>query len=81
MSLRIAFNHEAFRQLRSEPELVHDLTERAQRIAEAAGEGVEVLPVQEPRERAHVVVGTVTNEASYRAASENTLIRALDAGR
>lgn len=81
MAVRLKFNSKAFRQLLTDPKVQADLLERAQAVAEAAGEGVEVLPVETPRRRAHVVVATQTDEAAKDNAEQNTLIRAIDAGR
>lgn len=78
----IRFNHRTgFRALRTEPGVIADLQERAERIAEAAGEGVEVLPMQQPYSRAHFVIAPTSEEAARRVAKDNTLLRALEAGR
>lgn len=79
--IRLKFRVEGFRELRTQPEVLADLEARGRRIAAAAGEGVEVLPVQTPRNRAHVVVGPVTADAARRVAKDNSLIRAIEAGR
>lgn len=79
--VRLKFNNPAFAQLRTEPGVRADIKARAESVAEAAGEGVEVLPIQEPRSRARALVGPVTGEAARRVAKDNTLIRALEAGR
>lgn len=79
--MKIRFRNAAFRELRTAPGVRADLEQRAERVAAAAGDGVEVLPVQEPRNRAHVVVATVTPDAARQNAEQNTLLRALDAGR
>jgi len=81
VAIRIEFRREAFRELRTSDAAVAEVTSRAEAIAAAAGEGVEVLPVQAPRNRAHAVVATVTREATQANAESNTLLRALDAGR
>jgi hypothetical protein len=80
-STRLKFNMRGFRELRTSPGVRADLRERAARVAAAAGEGVEVLPEEEPRNRAHLVVAPVTPAAAARVASDNVLIRALEAGR
>lgn len=78
----LKFNYrKGFRALRTAPGVQADLKERADRIAAAAGEGVEVLPVQDPWSRTHILIGPVTGEANERVAKDNSLIRALDAGR
>lgn len=78
----LKFNYrKGFRALRTAPGVRADLKRRADAVAAAAGPGVEVLPVQEPWSRARVLVGPVTPEAARRVAEDNTLIRALEAGR
>jgi len=81
MAVRLKFNSGAYRALLTDAKILADLEERGQAVASAAGEGVEVLPVETPRRRAHVVVGTQTAQAAADNAKNNTLIRALDAGR
>lgn len=78
---RIKFNVKGFRELRTSPAVQADIRRRAERVAAAAGEGVEVLPVRTPRNRARALVGPVTSEAARRTARDNSLIRALQAGR
>ena len=79
--MRIEFRRAAFRELRTSEAAIADVTGRAEAVAAAAGDGFEVLPVQAPRNRARALVGTTTYEAMKRNAEENTLLRALDAGR
>jgi hypothetical protein len=79
--IRLKFNLKGFRELRTDPKVVQDLEARARRVAQAAGDGVEVLPVQQARNRAHVLVAPVTGDAERRVAKDNSLIRALEAGR
>ena len=79
--IRLVFRRDAFRELRTSAAVVADVTARAEAVAEAAGDGFEVLPVQAPRNRARALVATTTYEAMKRNAEENTLLRALDAGR
>jgi len=81
MATRLKFNRAAFRALRTDPGVRADIADRAARVAQAAGEGVEVLPIQEPRNRARAIVAPVTADAARRVAQDNTLIRALEAGR
>lgn len=81
-SIRLQFNYrKGFRGLRMADGVQKDIAERAQRVATAAGEGVAVLPIQQPWSRTHVLVGPVTPEAMERVATDNSLIRALEAGR
>lgn len=79
--VRLKFNIAGFRALRVAPGVREDLLRRAEAVAAAAGEGVSVLPVEEPRNRARVLVGPVTVEAAKRVAKDNLLLRALEAGR
>lgn len=80
--MRIRFRPGAHRLLRIAPGVQEDLQERAQRIAQAAGAGVAVLPIQEPHRRAHVLIGPVTQEANQRIGKDPAeLLRAVDAGR
>lgn len=81
MATRLTFRRAAFRELRTLPAVRADIAARARRVAQAAGPGVEVLPIQEPRNRARAVVAPVTPEAAARVAQGNDLIRALEAGR
>lgn len=80
-TMRIKVRREGIRELLTGPEGRGDIRERAARVAAAAGPGVEVLPEQTPRRRAHAIVGPVTPEAARRVAKDNALIRALEAGR
>lgn len=80
-SFRLKFNVNGFRALRTDPKVVAEIRRRAQRVADAAGEGVEVLPAETPRNRARAVVGPVTGDAARRVAKDNTLLRALEAGK
>lgn len=59
---------------------VFDLEGRAQRIAVAAGEGMEAF-VQVGKARARAAVVTTTREAMEAEATDRALSRALDAGR
>jgi hypothetical protein len=79
--MKIRFRNEGFREIRTSEGVREDLRQRAARVAQAAGDGVEVLPEQEPRNRAHLVVAPVTPEAETMVASDNALLRALEAGR
>lgn len=81
MTTRLSFNSRGFRALLTNPAVQRDLEARAQRVASAAGEGYEALPLQPPRRRAHVIVAPVTGDADRDNAENNTLLRALDAGR
>jgi hypothetical protein len=78
---RIKLNNKAFRDLRTSDAVQADLAERAQRIADAAGDGYEVGDGEVARNRARASVVAVTEQARADNARNNTLLRALDAGR
>ena len=78
---RLKFNRAAFNALRTAPGVEADLTARAEAMAEAAGDGFEMLPAEKSRKRAHRVVAATTVEAAAKNAKENTLLRSIDAGR
>lgn len=60
--------------------MAEDLRRRGQRIADAAGEGVEVS-VQRGRTRIQASVVTATRSAASRERKLRSLSRAVDAGR
>jgi hypothetical protein len=78
---KIKLNNAAFRELRTSEAVQADLAERAKRIADAAGEGFEVGDGEAARNRARASVVAVTAQAQAENARNNTLLRALDAGR
>ena len=78
---KIKLNNAAFRALRTSEAVQADLAERAKRIAEAAGEGFAVGDGESARNRARASVVAVSPAAREKNARENTLLRALDAGR
>lgn len=77
---RIKWRNKGFKQLRKSNEILAELEKRAERIADAAGPGVETSPFK-GKNRSRVSVITVTEEARRANAENNTLIRAIDAGR
>lgn len=77
---KIKWHMKAFRQLRQERGIVSDLVHRGRAVADAAGAGVEAT-VRTGRTRGRVSVAAVTDEAKRKNAKENTILRALDAGR
>lgn len=81
MATRIVFNTQAFRELRTLPAMWDDVTERAERIAAACGDGFEAHRSTQRVNRAGAIVITATAEARARNARENTLIVNLTAGR
>lgn len=74
-------NHAGVAELLKGPEIQADLTARGQRIADAAGDGVEVEVPFVGQNRARVTVRTATFEAMVNEAEDRTLTRAIDAGR
>lgn len=81
MAVKIKFNLKAFDQLRTAPGVDADVARRAERVAAAAGDGYEVLPAQQGRKRARRLVAPVTRAAKRDNETNNTLIRALGAGK
>lgn len=76
----IVINHDAIHELLTGPEIQADLQARAERIAAAAGDGHEV-EVSNGKNRARRTVRTATTEARIAEATDQTLTRAIDAGR
>ncbi|MBJ8342779.1 hypothetical protein JGU71_28205 [Antrihabitans sp. YC3-6] len=85
--MRIKWDPNAFYDLRRSPGVVSDLEERASRVQAAAGgseggyETSSQQGVKSPQGRWRTSVVTATAEAMQDNATNNTLIRALDAGR
>lgn len=78
--VRIRLTRNGPRALRRDPKVLADLLRRAQRIAAAAGPGMEAFAdVGVNRARAAVV--TTTSEAMRAEATGRALSRAIDAGR
>lgn len=80
MSKRIKLNNAGFRALRTSPGVKRDLMKRAQRVAEAAGDGFEAHESPSSN-RARATVGTRTAKARRKQSKDNVLQRALSAGR
>lgn len=78
--VRIVHKNEGYRALLTDPAVQADIQARAQRVANAAGEGYE-MKASVPRRRARAAVIAVTHEARRDNSANNTLIRSLDAGR
>lgn len=79
-SVRIKVHSPGAREVLSSQEVADELTARGQRVADAAGEGVEVRTTRN-RDRAVVFVTTETREAREAEAETRALTRAIDAGR
>ena len=79
-TMRIELNRSAVRDLLRSDAVAADLRARAERIATAAGEGMEVETEIGP-ERARAAVITMTHKARLAEAQDRALTSALDAGR
>lgn len=77
---RVKLNNKGFRALRTEPGVKRDLMKRAQRVADAAGDGFEAHE-SPSKNRARATVGTRSYKARRRQAKDNVLQRSLSAGR
>lgn len=80
---RIKWNLSAFAEIRNAPGVLDDLQDRADAIANAAGDGYESRPAEagtgkKGRGRAAVVTGTA--DARVDNARNQTLLKSLDAG-
>lgn len=78
--VRVTHNRKAYAALLKEAGVLADVRARAQRVADAAGEGYE-MNSSAPRKRARASVVTATGEAIRDNAENQTLIRSLEAGR
>ena len=78
---KIKWNNPAFREIRTLPAVDADMQSRADRVAAAAGSGYEAKRTANPRNRARAAVVTTSYRAIRENARNNTLLRALDAGR
>lgn len=78
--VRIKPNRAGIRELLASQEVSDDLTKRGERMAAAAGEGVEATTTRN-RDRAVVFVRTETFDAMRDEAEDRSLTRAIDAGR
>jgi hypothetical protein len=80
---RFVWDKEGYNALRNSPEVVNDITRRAKAVAERAeGMGVECQIVNRsyPR-KAIAVVSPKGAESARRNASDNTILKSVDAGR
>lgn len=80
MKARIKLKNAGFRALRTDPAVKRDLLKRAQRVADAAGDGFEAHEAV-GRNRARAIVGAYSNKAKRKQSKDNVLQRALNAGR
>ena len=78
--MRIKWNNRAFEDLRRAPGVAADIDSRAARVAAAAGKGYVASPY-EGKSRHRASVFTQTPRAMVDSQKNNTLLRALDAGR
>ena len=77
---RIQFNYAGFNAVRRSPQVAADIERRAQAIAAAAGEGMEVRTGLNAS-RAWATVSTGTDDAKRAEAEDKALTRAIDSGR
>lgn len=77
---KIRWHIKGFKELRKDRGVMSDLLKRGEAIAASAGAGVEAEPFT-GKNRGRVSVFTATDEATRKNAEQNTLLRALDAGR
>jgi hypothetical protein len=78
--IKVKLNRAGARALLKHPGVVADLANRGERIARAAGPGME-SDTHIGRARARATVRTATNEARRAEASGRRLTAAIDAGR
>lgn len=78
--MKIKWNRNGFRELRTDPAVQANIVERAERIADACGPGFEVR-ASTPRNRARAVVLTTEPAAMVRNARDHTLLTNIDKGR
>lgn len=82
MVVKIKWNRSAFRAIRTSAPVERELLRRAQKIRQAAGRGYEAdSGITGGRGRARAAVWTATNKARIDNGRNQTLLRALDAGR
>lgn len=81
--MRIVWNQKGFAQLLRAPGIRADLARRAENIAEACGGEPEgfIAVTGEGRTRSRAAVIAASYGARRRNADDNTIVRALDAGR
>lgn len=78
--MRIKWNIKGFEELRRSPGVAADIDARAARVAAAAGKGYVASPY-EGKSRHRASVFTQTPRAMVDSKRNNTLLRAIDAGR
>jgi hypothetical protein len=79
-SVRIKLNKKTVKKMARSPEMLAVVTDRAQKILDAAGEGF-VMESRIGRVRARASVRTFGYEGKEREATERALTRAIDAGK
>lgn len=78
--MAMQWNRNAAREILKSPAVRADIQRRANRVAAAAGPGFEAW-ARSGRNRARASVEASTYEARKKNSRENTLLRALEAGR
>ena len=79
-TVRMDINESVFDEIRKSAAVKADLEARAKRIVSAAGSGY-VYEVEKTDTRARITIFPDTYEAELDNAKNNTLLRAMDAGR
>lgn len=78
--VKIELNKDAIRDLLRSADVEHELMDRGEAIARAAGDG-HVVDSFQGHDRVHVVVRTETHEAKLAEAEDRNLTRSIDAAR
>jgi hypothetical protein len=78
---KLELNHAGIREVMFAPAIIQTISGIASRIASAAGDGMEVLPLERGGRRPRVAVVTATFEAMHAEATSRALTRAIDSGR
>lgn len=81
MAEKLKLNSAGIRECLFAPVTVQTISSIAGRIASAAGDGMEVRPLERGGNRPRVAVVTATAEARRAEATSRALTRAVDAGR
>lgn len=81
MSAEIKFHDAGFVELLNCSGVIDELDKIAQRIADAAGDGMTVDPAKSGKVRARAGVFTETTQAKVAEATDRALTKAIEAGR
>lgn len=78
---KLVIRRDGIREVMAAPVTIQTITGIANRIANAAGPGMEVRSLERGSRRPRVAVVTATTEARHAEATTRDLTRAVDAGR